>query len=160
MKLKELMETKPGAILVLPSIELEIVKSVKYKGATSGWIDLVSLAKTGREIVLEIEDRKIRPWLEEWELLLDAETMAPITDIDVEVIIYATHRFKKIEGPSDAKIVSLTKEGTEKGKLRFAVFCPEDDEESEERICVEDKGSRFIVYHSVGFVPVKEIQVK
>ena len=160
MDLKKLLETKPGTILVLPDKELEIIKMVKYKGSTFNLINLVSLAKTGREIVLETEDRKIRLWLEISEPLLDAKTMAPITDIDVEVIIHGNRRFESWEGPSRAKTVSLTKEGTEEGKLRFTVFCPEGDEKSDERVSVEDKGGRLVVYHSIGFVPIKEIRVK
>ena len=161
MKLKELIETKPGTVLVLPrGEELDIFKVVKYRGATDGWINLVSMSETGRETVLEIEDRKVRDWREMLGLPLDAETMAPITEISVDVIVYGTSRFELDEGPSRAKITSTTKEGVEDGRWRFSVFCPEGDEESDERICVEDKGGRLVVYHSVGFVPAKAIQIK
>ena len=160
MDRKKLLETKPGTILVLPGKELEIVRVSKYKGSTFSVVNFVSLAATGREIVLETEDRKVRVWLEISELLLDAETMAPITDIDVDLIMHGNRVFELWEGPSRAKTVSLTKEGTEEGKLRFTVFCPRNEEESDERICIEDKGGRLVVYHSVGFVPIKEIQIK
>ena len=160
MKLKELMETRPGTVLVLPKEEeLDIFKVVNYEGATSGWINLVSMAG-GREIVLEIEDRNVRDWREASELPLDAETMIPIKDIGVEVIIHGKRRFELYEGPSRAQTTSVTKDGTENGKLRFSVFKPEDDKKSKERVCLEDRGGRFVVYHSVGFIPVKEIQVK
>lgn len=161
MELKKLSAVKPGTILVISGgIEREIIRVVDYKGATSGWVDLVSLAETGREVVLEIADRKVRVWLETSEMPLNAETMAPITEISVDVIVYGTSRFELDEGPSRAKITSTTKEGVEDGKWRFSVFCPEGDEKSDERICVEDKGGRLVVYHSVGFVSAKEIQVK
>ena len=160
MKLKELWAVKPGTILAISGVEREIVKVVDYKGTTSGWINLVSLTEKGREVVLEIADRKVRVWLETSEMPLDAETMAPITEISVDVIVYGTSRFELDEGPSRAKITSTTKEGVEDGRWRFSVFCPEGDEESDERICVEDKGGRLVVYHSVGFVPAKAIQIK
>ena len=160
MDRKKLLETKPGTILVLPGKELEIVRVSKYKGSTFSVVNLVALAATGREIVLETEDRMIRVWLEISELLLDAETRAPITGIDADIVIMGSSRFELWEGPSRAKTISITAKGTEEGKLRFSVFCPEGNEDSEERICVEDKGGRLVVYHSVGFVPIKEIRVK
>lgn len=160
MDRKKLLETKPGTVLVLPIKELEIVKVVKYKGFTFNLVNLVALAATGREIVLETEGSKIRFWLEISEMPLDAETMAPITDIDVDLIMHGNRVFELWEGPSRAKTVSLTKEGTEEGKLRFTLFCPRNEEESDELICVEDKGGRLVVYHSVGFVPIEEVRVK
>lgn len=160
MDRKKLLETKPGTILVLPGRELEIIKAVKYKGSTFNLTNFVSLAETGREIVLETEDRKIRIWLEISELPLDAETMAPITGIDADVIILGSSRFELWEGPSRANTTSVTATGTEEGKLRFSVFCLEGNEDSDERICIEEKGGRLVVYHSVGFVPIKEIRVK
>ena len=160
MDRKKLLETKPGTILVLPGKELEIVRVSKYKGSTFSVVNLVALAATGREIVLETADRRIRVWLEISEFPLDAETMVPITGIDAEVIILGSSRFELWEGPSRAKTTSITAKGTEEGKLRFSVFCPEGNEESDERICLEEKGGRLVVYHSVGFVPIKEIRIK
>ncbi len=160
MKLKELMKIKPGAILLLSGTELDISKVIECVGASSGWTNLVSLARTGQEVVLEIEDRKIRVWLEKQKLPLDVVTMASMTDINTSVIIYDDARFKLCEGPSQAKTTSITKEGAESGKLRFSVFCLEDYEEIDERMCVEDRGGRLVAYHSPGFFSIKNIRVK
>lgn len=161
MKLKELLEIKPGATLLLLGEALDIVKVVKSRGATSSWIEFVALAETGREIALEVEDRKVRVWLETSELPLDAKTMAPVTSLDADRIIYGVTPFELTEGPSRARAESITKEGVELAKIMFAVFSPEEgDEDSDERVCLEEKSGRLTAYHSVGFVPAKEIQAK
>lgn len=161
MELKKLSKVKPGTTLVVFGTEREIVEVVNYRGTTSDWINLVSLAETGREVVLEIADSQVRVYLEIQELPLDAETMKPIDDINADVIvIHGSRRFELDEGPSRAKTTSLTKKGTEEGKLKFAVFCPEGEEESDEVVSIENKKGRLIAYHSTGFVPLKEIRVK
>ena len=138
MEAQELLKVKVGTVLVISGIEREIVEVLEYKGTTSGWTNLISRAETGREVVLEISGKEARVYLEMQDLPLDAETMKPINDIDVDVIVVPdSRRFELDEGSSRARTNSITSTGTKLGKLRFTVFIPEDDEESKELFSVD-----------------------
>ena len=160
MEAKKLLETEHGTILVISGAEQEIVNAVKYRGSTSSWANLVAIAVTGREVVLEVNLEEARLYLEMKDLPIDAETKEPITSIDAEIMIFEGRRFELEEGPSRAKTTSSTKDGVKQGKLRFTVYVPEDDEESDECVALEEKDGRIVVYHSMGTVPFDEIQIK
>ena len=161
MEIKELLEVSPGNVLVVCGIERKVAEVLRYTAKTSTWTNLVSLADTGREVVLEITAEEVRIYLEMSDLPLNAETMKPVADIGVDVIIvHESRRFEKDEGPSRAKTQSFTKEGIKPGEVRFAVFTPEDDEESEELVAVEERNGRLVAYHSSGLVPLEDIQLK
>jgi hypothetical protein len=138
MAKREVMEVlgglQPGDVIFIGGQAYPITEVIEYKLGDFNWRNMVSRDETGKEIVFEVVEGKVRRW--------DQVEVLGAT-VDAKALEYDGENYEQDE-TGTARFVSHTQEGTERGRVAYSVL----EADSGNRLSVEERDGEITVYFS------------